>query len=102
MKPSRICLLLAVACMLTGLIAVVSCDRTSVSPTENGPELRDRPYSVDGIRVNGTESDDAHPPGPTFEAWFRGSKINGPSPKGNFWTRHEADVALNRAKAGIR
>ena len=56
MKRSKTLVLLAVACMLTGLIAVVSCETTSVLPTESGPELRDRPFNIDGIRVNGTET----------------------------------------------
>ena len=54
MKHSKILVLLAVACMLTGLIAVVSCDSTSKSPT--APDLAMKQFDADGIRVNGTES----------------------------------------------
>jgi len=53
MKRSKILLLLAVACMLTGLIAVVSCDGTSKTPT--GPDLTVKQFDDKDIRVNGTQ-----------------------------------------------
>ena len=54
MKHSKTLVLLAVACMLTGLIAVVSCDGTSQTPTGPAPTVKQF-EATDGIRVNGTE-----------------------------------------------
>lgn len=94
---------LALALLLCGIVAVVGCQRMSNPMGETNQETAmtaSNQRSMDGIRVNGTESDADHSPTWTFEAWCFGEKIVGPSPKGNWWTQTSAQYAVNIRKAG--
>ena len=90
----------ALSLLIAGLI-VVGCLSNA---TPSGPQTieKQRPCAVDGIRVNGTESDQTHNPMQTYEAWYRGTKLHGPSPKGNYWTQEDAEKAYSAVSRGIK
>jgi hypothetical protein len=94
--------------MLVGLLCVlvigiwVGCESQPTSPTEIVGMDKKSVNDLDGIRVNGTESDADHHPTQTFEAWFRGTKLQGPSPLGNYWTDTDAMAAWKAAGQGSK
>lgn len=98
MKRSRILVALVVLCMAVATLAFVSigCDSSGkIEGTATGPvpEMRDRPYDTDGIRLNGTESNsETGEMQRTFYFVDRFGEVqhNGPSPDGNYWTRQDA------------
>lgn len=96
-------LTLGVAFLLCVLIAAVSCD-SSQSPTAPSQTTLEKKNmnDLDGIRVNGTESDETHPPVRTYEVWYGGAKLQGPTPLKNYWTKADADWALVQAQNGIK
>lgn len=83
----------AVGLMFSGCDVSDPMEGTATGPV---PELRDRPYDVDGIRVNGTESNsETGEIQRTFYFVDRFGEVqhNGPSPDGNYWTRQDAHNA---------
>ena len=103
MRGLRICLTLAVAAMLCGVIGMVGgCEIPHNDTGPTGPQLsRDRAV-IDGVRTNGTEMNANGEEVQTYEAWAFGQKLPGPSPEGNFWTEADADMAYIMAKYGVK
>jgi hypothetical protein len=94
--------ILGVSLLLCGVVGFVACE---VPHNTTGPDAENasRQYGLtDGIRTNGTESDDLYPPVETWEAWYGGQKISGPTPEGNFWTEAAATLAYERVKNGAK
>jgi hypothetical protein len=104
MKVKRYSICLALASLLIcGGTLIGGCDCPAHNSVGPSPENASRQYGLtDGIRTNGTESDDLHPPVETWEAWYGGQKIAGPTPEGNFWTEAAATLAYDQVRNGAK
>jgi hypothetical protein len=99
---TNVLVILGVSFLLCGVVGFVGCDTPHNSA---GPDAENagKPYSlVDGIRVNGHESNEQHPPQRTWEAWYRGQRLLGPSPLGNFWTEEAATLKYEQVRNGAK
>ena len=86
-----------------GIALWVGCGtlQSPTAPSQTTLEKKNM-NDADGIRCNGTESDETHPPVNTYEVWFGGTRLQGPSPLKNFWTKADAEWAYTQAINGAK